>query len=133
MQVLFKCHACGVDLTTDTLADGACPHCRTQLMHLYKCHACHLIIHADDLNDGKCPVCSGAVVEMCPVDHCHCSHDIVESLAYCPVCGAAVCPACLCHDVSQISRITGYMSDVAGWNAAKSQELKDRTRYEVGR
>jgi anaerobic ribonucleoside-triphosphate reductase len=31
----------------------------------------------------------------------------------------------------QISRVTGYLQDVAGWNAGKQQELKDRVRYSV--
>lgn len=66
---------------------------------------------------------------MCPLDHTHCSHAVIESLAYCPLCGEPVCPACGSHDVSQISRVTGYMADVAGWNRGKAQELKDRARY----
>ena len=94
----------------------------------HKCHTCHLVINADDLADGNCPVCGDPVQPMCVLDHCHCSHDIVESLAYCEVCGSAICPICGCHDVSQISRITGYMSEISGWNAAKQQELQDRHR-----
>ena len=35
------------------------------------------------------------------------------------------------HDVVQISRVTGYLQDVSGWNAGKQQELKDRVRYSV--
>jgi len=95
----------------------------------FKCTKCLLIIHADDLVDGTCPVCGDTPTPMCSRDHCHCSHDVIETIAYCPECGAAVCPICECHDVSQISRVTGYMSDVAGWGAAKRQELKDRRRY----
>ncbi|MBP8676317.1 MAG: oxidoreductase, partial [Methanoculleus sp.] len=38
---------------------------------------------------------------------------------------------CGSHDVMQISRVTGYLQDVAGWNAGKQQELKDRVRYSV--
>jgi anaerobic ribonucleoside-triphosphate reductase len=33
--------------------------------------------------------------------------------------------------VSQVSRVTGYLADVAGWNQGKQQELKDRSRYTV--
>lgn len=132
MPVNFNCYNCGATLTLGTPQAEVCPHCYTQLTNRYKCHTCHIIIHADDLIDDRCPVCSGAVVEVCVLDHCRCPHDIVESLTYCPICGAAVCPECMCHDVSQVSRITGYLSDVAGWNAAKAQELKDRIRYEVG-
>jgi anaerobic ribonucleoside-triphosphate reductase len=43
----------------------------------------------------------------------------------------AVCPECGSHDVTQISRVTGYLQDVSGWNASKQQELKDRMRYSV--
>jgi anaerobic ribonucleoside-triphosphate reductase len=42
-----------------------------------------------------------------------------------------MCPICGSHDVAQVSRITGYLGDVAGWNAAKRQELKDRVHVEV--
>ena len=42
-----------------------------------------------------------------------------------------MCPECGCHDVSQIGRITGYCSDVEGWNNAKKQELKDRHRVNI--
>jgi anaerobic ribonucleoside-triphosphate reductase len=45
------------------------------------------------------------------------------------MCGEAVCPECGSHDVTQISRVTGYLQDVSGWNAGKQQELKDRTHY----
>jgi anaerobic ribonucleoside-triphosphate reductase len=31
----------------------------------------------------------------------------------------------------QVSRVTGYLQDVSGWNAGKRQELKDRMRYSV--
>lgn len=39
------------------------------------------------------------------------------------------CPACDSADVEHISRITGYLQAVSGWNSAKRQELKDRKRY----
>ena len=39
------------------------------------------------------------------------------------------CPACDSDDVEHISRITGYLQAVSGWNSAKRQELKDRKRY----
>lgn len=96
----------------------------------YKCHRCFV---AFENEAGMCPECNQAdqVREMCSKDHCHCSHDITEALAYCPECGEAMCPVCGCHDVSQISRITGYMGDVSGFNAGKRAELKDRTRYTI--
>ena len=39
------------------------------------------------------------------------------------------CPSCGSDDVDHISRITGYLQAVSGWNSAKRQELKDRKRY----
>lgn len=96
-------------------------------MTQYKCFTCMKVIVKDDLDeDGNCPICHESVKEMCPNDHCHCPHDVVETIAYCPLCGAPMCPECMTHDVHQLSRITGYISDVSGWNAAKQQELRDR-------
>jgi len=40
------------------------------------------------------------------------------------------CPSCGSEDVDHISRITGYLQAVSGWNSAKRQELKDRKRYD---
>lgn len=40
------------------------------------------------------------------------------------------CPMCSSDNVTWWSRITGYYTDVSGWNAAKKQELKDR--YKIG-
>jgi len=100
----------------------------------YKCHVCHLILTPADLGEslsGKptCSLCYQPVREMCPLDHCKCGHDVVSGLEYCPICGDAVCPECHSHDVSQVSRVTGYLAEVGGFNNAKAQELKDRTRY----
>jgi anaerobic ribonucleoside-triphosphate reductase len=39
------------------------------------------------------------------------------------------CPNCGSSEVDHISRITGYLQAVSGWNKAKVQELKDRKRY----
>jgi len=98
----------------------------------YKCHTCHTIVGVD--KDEPCPVCGEEyknLIKMCPNDNCTCTHDVTMSLAYCPICGEAICPICGCHDVVQISRVTGYLQDVAGWNPAKRQELKDRHRVEL--
>jgi anaerobic ribonucleoside-triphosphate reductase len=57
--------------------------------------------------------------------------DIVSGIATCPECGKPMCPICSRHNVTQLSRVTGYMGDVAGWNAAKRQELIDRKRYDL--
>lgn len=100
----------------------------------YKCHVCHIVIDESDLIASiYCPQCKSnlGLKEMCPRDNLTCTHEIVDKLAYCPECGEPMCPICGCHDVSQISRITGYMADVSGYNEAKRQELRDRTRYTV--
>jgi RNA polymerase subunit RPABC4/transcription elongation factor Spt4 len=93
----------------------------------YKCHTCYHVV-----DDTPCPACGETqLVIMCPLDHCHCTHSITETIEYCPLCGQPVCPECGSHDVSQVSRVTGYLADVAGWNQGKQQELKDRSRYTV--
>ena len=112
----------------------------------YKCFVCKLVIKSEDTVPVKsrvktgpwteemvipgCPECHNPVVPMCPRDHTHCTHDIISGIAYCPDCGEAMCPICGSHDVAQISRVTGYLQEVGGWNAGKQQELKDRTRYD---
>jgi len=39
------------------------------------------------------------------------------------------CPNCGSENVDHISRITGYLQAVSGWNSAKRQELQDRKKY----
>ncbi len=68
---------------------------------------------------------------MCSRDNITCSHDIVDGLAYCPECGELMCPECGSHDVDGVTRITGYLNAVSGFNAAKAQELKDRHRVNL--
>lgn len=98
----------------------------------YKCERCFLILEEVDLVDGLCPTCGLIVKEMCPKDRsdCICGKDIHETIAYCEVCGEAICPGCGCHDVTQISRVTGYLQEVKGFNVAKQQELRDRVRVD---
>ena len=60
-----------------------------------------------------------------------CMHDVVANTAVCPVCGLPCCPDCHSHHVTQISRVTGYLSDVSGWNASKLEEFKDRQRVDT--
>ena len=92
----------------------------------YKCFTCFSIVDSD-----VCPHCGELnLVVMCPLDHCHCHHDVMPSIAHCPLCGDPVCPSCGCHDIIQLSRVTGYLQVVTGWNSAKQQELKDRARYD---
>lgn len=99
----------------------------------YKCHTCHIVIHENDLIDGNCPKCESnlGLKKMCSKDHMDCNHDIVDTIRYCPDCGAPMCPECGSHDVSQVSRVTGYLADVAGFNEGKQQELKDRHRVNI--
>jgi anaerobic ribonucleoside-triphosphate reductase len=42
-----------------------------------------------------------------------------------------MCPECGSHDVAQLTRITGYINDVAGFNNGKAQEVKDRVRSNI--
>lgn len=42
-----------------------------------------------------------------------------------------ICENCGSSNVEQMSRVTGYIQSVSGWNAAKKQELIDRKRYTV--
>ncbi|MBE0524452.1 MAG: anaerobic ribonucleoside-triphosphate reductase [Methanosarcinales archaeon] len=42
------------------------------------------------------------------------------------------CPNCKSDDVEHLSRVTGYIQAVDGWNNGKKQELKDRRRYGAG-
>jgi hypothetical protein len=94
----------------------------------YKCHTCFEVV-----DESPCPACGGTTLEiMCPLDHCHCGHDIVTTIAYCPICGDAMCPTCMSHDVSQVSRVTGYLADIAGFNNGKRAEMLDRHRYNIG-
>jgi len=99
----------------------------------YKCHNCYKILDFEDLIDGKCPICNDekALATMCTLDHNGCKHDMMTKIAYCPVCGEAVCPECGDHNVMQISRITGYMQSVDGFNNAKRAELRDRVRVNL--
>jgi hypothetical protein len=99
----------------------------------YKCYDCFKILSDEELIDDKCPICKSAhmLVEMCPLDHNGCGHEISGKIEYCPVCGEPICPACGDHNVATVSRVTGYLSDVAGWNNAKRAELKDRVRSEL--
>ena len=101
----------------------------------YKCGTCHSIFGNDGYvaAEKRCPECGEThVFVMCPLDHCHCEHRRpISGIAYCPICGDPICPECGTHDVYQISRVTGYLQDVSGWNAGKQQELKDRHRVNI--
>jgi hypothetical protein len=58
---------------------------------------------------------------------------VVQSVKTCPVCGRNMCPQCGNHSgIIQLSRVTGYIQAVSGWNAGKVQELQDRRRHNIG-
>jgi len=93
----------------------------------YKCGNCYSIVE-----ENACPCCGADPLKiMCLEDHlCTCIDDVSDGVRYCPKCGDAICP-CGSHDVVQVSRVTGYLSDVSGWNQAKRAELRDRQRINI--
>lgn len=95
----------------------------------WKCHTCYTILKNSELIDKKCPICGEPqLIQMCPLDHNGCGHDVVSSILICPVCAQPVCPVCGDHSVVAITRVTGYLQDLSGFNAAKKQEVRDRVR-----
>lgn len=96
----------------------------------YRCVECLILFDKADMVDGKCPRCLSdkSIKTTCSMDKsCNCPDNTSYLETYCPVCGARTCP-CGSHDITIVSRVTGYLSDVSGWNAAKQQEFKDRVR-----
>jgi len=87
-----------------------------------------------EFNNGKLLKMDNPL-EQCPVslwvihNNAKCHREMVPNTAQCPVCGSPVCPDCMNHNVDIISRVTGYLSTVSGWNESKKQEFKDRQRY----
>lgn len=51
--------------------------------------------------------------------------------ARCPVCGNYMCPECMNHAADIMSRVTGYLQVVSGWNSAKKQEFEERKRHVI--
>ena len=88
----------------------------------------------DEFNEGKQLKLDNS--KKCPlsvwVEHNHqaCGRDLVGGITSCLICGQPMCPDCSNHGVTQLSRVTGYMGDIAGWNAGKRQELKERQKYD---
>jgi len=86
----------------------------------------------DEFNDGK-PIKTDNN-HICPIqewviyNHAACHNDMVGGIIDCEICGEPICPECGNHNATQLSRVTGYIQDVSGWNAGKRQELKERTR-----
>ena len=90
--------------------------------------------YINEVRDGKL---FDASPHNCPLamwvahNNAKCAREMVPTTAECPLCGAPMCPDCGNHVVEILSRVTGYLSGVSGWNAAKQQEYKDRNRYEL--
>ena len=63
--------------------------------------------------------------------------DVTRDMTICLDCSKttkgmkAPCPNCGSGNVDYISRVTGYLQAVSGWNAGKKQELLDRKRYSI--
>jgi|WetSurMetagenome_2_1015567.scaffolds.fasta_scaffold00223_18 anaerobic ribonucleoside-triphosphate reductase len=101
----------------------------------FKCFVCHIILLDEDVvkQDGLdiCPVCATQLIKMCDEDHlCQCTEELTGGTQKCPVCGEFTCP-CGSHDAFVISRVTGYLGELSGWNNGKRAEFADRTRYDV--
>ena len=90
------------------------------------------IVYEEDKKVPHCPECKTPVVKMCDSDHvCTCALEISSGMFLCPTCGVPICP-CGAHDCTVISRVTGYLQDIKGWNSGKRAELMDRHRTTVG-
>jgi len=83
-------------------------------------------LEPEDIPAWECPVHKWALRHGAPC------RKTVQRTEICPVCGSYMCPDCKNHAVEVISRITGYLQAVSGWNAGKRQELKERHRYGGG-
>ena len=132
----YKCDRCYHVVT----ASDVCPVCGnvhlTEMCPNDTCTCTHSpmggIAFCEICGEPVCPVCGNRhLVEMCPNDTCACTHSPMGGIAFCEICGEPVCPICGAHDVVQLSRITGYIQDVSGWNAGKRKELELRRRYTV--
>ena len=80
----------------------------------------------DIKNPSECPLAVWVAV-----NNKKCHRELVPNIANCPLCGHPMCPDCCNHVVDQLSRVTGYLSTVSGWNEAKKQEFEDRARYDL--
>lgn len=122
---------------------------------MFKCHVCKtifdifsggegisILIALSDKNNVICPKCKSDNTElMCKVDaysailkikgfNCR-KGTVISGVDICPICRDPMCPECYNHSVVSLSRVTGYIQDVSGWNTAKKQELEDRKRYVI--
>lgn len=60
-----------------------------------------------------------------------CGKDMVAGITTCPICGAYICGECSNHACIPLSRVTGYIGAVDGWNNSKKQELQDRVKAQL--
>jgi hypothetical protein len=110
---------------------------------LFKCQQCKVIFDIysggfpvlmalSDKNGMLCPECKSENTDiMCKVDSYSltlklngfvCREEVlINGADICPECNMPVCPICMNHHVISLSRVTGYVSDISGWNAAKKQ------------
>lgn len=122
---------------------------------IYKCNSCRYIFRPRLPTDVEmiivgsthetCPLCGMDSIDLlCRVDvystylkvnnivDCRKS-TIISKTDLCPVCRRPMCPECYNHSCISLSRVTGYIQDISGWNEAKKQELLDRKRYDINR
>lgn len=121
---------------------------------LYKCPHCKYIFNINNAGmanilailSGKwfsfCPICKRNDSELlCKVDSyslflkrqgikCR-NGESIAGVELCPICNHSICPQCMNHNVIAVSRVTGYMGVVDGWNNGKKQELLDRQHYNI--
>lgn len=120
---------------------------------VFKCYTCRnifdifsqgisVLVALSDKEHILCPDCKSESTELvCKVDaysmilkmqgyNCR-EGKLISGTEICPVCKSPICPQCFNHSVVSLSRVTGYIQDISGWNMAKRQELLDRKRYTI--
>ena len=118
---------------------------------IYRCNRCRYIFRPRTPTDVEmiivgsthetCPLCEMDSIELlCKADlystylkvndivDCR-KATIIPKTDICPVCRKSMCPVCYNHSCVSLSRVTGYIQAVDGWNEGKKQELLDRKRY----
>lgn len=121
-----------------------CPHCR-YIFDIFEPQCAPILTMLCNKDDVVCPNCgmNGSDL-MCRVDAysvflkiydiTSCRKGVtIPGVEICPICDRAMCPDCYNHDCVALSRVTGYIQSVDGWNIGKKQELIDRKRYDIGR
>lgn len=98
----------------------------------YSCITCHTHFELEKLEKPLCPICGEThIFKRCardPVGGCHCALTVHDSAKLCQTCGQPICPECGDHSVVVLSRVTGYLQDLSGWNSGKRAEFRDRQR-----